>query len=123
MTAKLLRRRAALVVTSLWLAGCATRQDLAQYTGQGPVSLSAQSQTAWQYRYLEQGTPLAFALSADGKMAAWNGCAAKEGIRGNVNYVCQNRDSIPKAVAECRAKSFGEPCFLYGWMGKVVWKQ
>jgi len=104
------------------LAGCATRQELTQYTGHGPITLSPQMELAWEQRYLALGTPRAFAVSQDGKMAAWNGCPVKEQRVGNTNYVCEYTHMIVKAVTECQTKSNGAPCFLYGWVGKVVWK-
>lgn len=98
---------AALPAMSL-LAGCMVHSQ----AGQGPVTLSPMAEALYA-RYLAEREPLAFAVTADGEGASYSYCREPFGCRSTERM---------DAVQLCQ-KNFGRRCYLYDYMGEVVWRE
>lgn len=98
---------AAALAASPALAACAGMSS----AGSGPITLSPEVQAYYaEYRALNR--PLAFAVSADGRAAAYNYCPEGDCLGNEVNA----------ALEGCRERSSGEECFIYDIGGRVVWR-
>lgn len=92
----------------LMLAGCSGIVD--PTVGQGPISLSADTEQAFA-DYQARQTPRYFAVSSDGNAYYYSYCDDTRCIR----------QVKTKVIEQCEVYSDGVPCKIYGSQGEIVW--
>ncbi len=98
----------ALALTWVSITGCSTVIDPS--IGQGPISLSTQTQKAFT-EYQARQTPRYFAVSTDGQAYYYSYCDAGRCLR----------QAKTKVIDQCERYSKGVPCKIYGSQGAIVW--
>lgn len=94
-------------IAALMLTACLPKDPS---IGTGPIELSRRVQQGFT-AYQKERSPGHFAISIDGKEAAYNYCPDGRCYAG----------SKPAAIHRCEERSDGIPCKIYGAKGVVVW--